>query len=179
LAENRLTTLVGEPTRTKNHYNNPTEIIGFKLDILGKRVNFRIGVGKGRARLADNVPLARTLCSKITDVVLKKTHSDGGHIPCRKGCSACCSHCLVPLSVPEALRFKEEIDAAPAYRRESVWGACLRAAQLILSQKLPKLFLHQTEISPARPVDLNLVSNWYTNLNLACPLSQQRCVFHL
>jgi len=29
--------------------------------------------------------------------------------------------------------------------------------------------MHQAEGSPARPVDLNLVSNWYTNLKLRCP----------
>ena len=71
---------------------------------------------------------------------------------------------------------REEIDAAPAYRRESVWGACLGVAQLILGQKLPKPFMRQAEVSPARPVDLNLVSNWYTSLKLRCPfLSNHVC----
>lgn len=45
-----------------------------------------------------------------------------------------------------------------------------------MSQKLPKPFIHQKEISPARPLDLNLVSNWYTSLKLRCPfLSNHIC----
>ena len=29
--------------------------------------------------------------------------------------------------------------------------------------------MRQTEVTPASPVDLNLVSNWYTSLKLRCP----------
>jgi len=151
-------------------YNHGTEVISLELDILGKEVNFRIGFGKGQARLADIVPLARTLCKKITDVVLESMRSDGGRIPCCRGCSACCSRCLVPLSVPETLRLKEDISAAPAYQRESMWRACLLAARRILSQKPPKPFIGQTEeVSTVSSVDLNLVSNWYASLKLPCP----------
>ena len=150
-------------------HNSGKKVIGLELDILGEALNFHIGVGKGLAKLADIVPLARALCDSITEVVVRRVCGEGNRIPCCKGCSACCKKCLVPLSVPEALRFKQEIDAAPAYRRESVWVACLRAARLILSQQPPKPFLHKTEVTPARPVDMNLVSNWYTSLNVSCP----------
>ena len=170
MAENLPTMVGGQSRGLGETYNHGTEVISLELDILGKKVNFRIGVGKGQARLADIVPLARTLCTKITDVVLDRMHSDGGHIPCCKGCSACCSRCLVPLSVPEALRLKEDIAAAPAYQRESMWRACLLAARSILSQRPPKPFMRRTaQASPGNPVDLNLVSSWYTSLKLPCP----------
>ena len=137
MAENPPTTVVPGAMGTGDTYNGGTEVIGLELDILGKEVNFSIGVGKGQAGLADIVPLARTLCAEITDVVLESIRSDGGLIPCCKGCSACCKPGLVPLSVPQALRLKEEISAAPAYRRESMSRACLLAARRILSQKPP------------------------------------------
>ncbi len=151
------------------NYTSGKKVIALEIDILGEALNFRISVGKERAKLSDIVPLARTLCDRITDVVVRSACGEGNHIPCGRGCSACCSRCLVPLSVPEALRFKEEIDAAPADRRESIWRACLQAARLILSLKLPKSFVYQTEVSPVGPVDLNILSNWYTSLELTCP----------
>jgi Fe-S-cluster containining protein len=151
-------------------YNSGTEVIGLELDILGKKVNFSIAVSKGRATLADIVPLARTVCTKITDIVVESIHSDGGRIPCRKGCAACCGPYLVSLSVPEALRLNEEISTAPQHQRESMWQACLLAARRILSQKPPDSFMQQpAETSPDAPVDLNLVSSWYTSLKLSCP----------
>ena len=169
----------GEPMGTGGIYTYDIEVIGFELDILGKKLNFRISVGKGQAKLADIVPLARTLCTKITDVMLQSIRSDGGHIPCRKGCPACCSY-LVPLSVAEALRLKEEISAVPAYRRESIWKTCLLASRQIFSQRPPKPFMCQTtETSPVSLFDLNLVSNWYKSLKLACPfLCNRLCTIY-
>ena len=154
---------------TGSRCHSGPELIGLKLDILGRQVDFRIRVWKDHARLSDIVPLARTLCTKITDTVVQSIHSDGGRVPCHKGCSACCSY-LVPLSVPEAFWLKEEVSAAPAHRRESAWRACLCAARHILSHKCPEPFTRETgETSLASPVDRNLVSSWYSNLRLACP----------
>jgi len=169
VAECFLTIARGGDSGASGTFKNSKKVIGLELDVHGETLNFRIGIGKDRAKLADIVPLARTLSNSITEVVVRRARNNGDRIPCEKGCSPCCSRYLVPLSVPEALRFKQEIDAAPAYQRESAWGACLRAAQLILSQKPPKSFMNQTEVSPTGSVDLNLVSNWYTSLKLRCP----------
>ncbi|MBN2594232.1 MAG: YkgJ family cysteine cluster protein [Sedimentisphaerales bacterium] len=150
-------------------YNSGKKIIGLELDILGESLNFCISVGKGRAKLADIVPLARTVCDKITEITIRRIRSNQGRIPCGKGCSACCRH-LVPLSVPEALRLKEEIDAAPVYRRELMLRACLRESRLILNHKLPKTLISQTtESSPVETVDLNLLSSWYRSFESTCP----------
>jgi Fe-S-cluster containining protein len=177
VAECIFTIAGGDDSGARGIYNSGKKVIGLDLDILGEALNFRIGVGKDRARLADIVPLARILCDRITDVVVRKKCGEGNHIPCRKGCSACCSRYLVPLSVPEALRLNEEIEAEPAYQRESILRACLRAARLILKQKPPKTLTLQIEqVYAVKSVDLYLVSNWYTSLKLACPfLYNQTC----
>jgi Fe-S-cluster containining protein len=146
------------------------KVIGLKLDVLGKTLSFHISIDKDRMKLADIVLPARTICDRIASVAVKKASSEGNHIQCRKGCSACCSRYLVPMSVPEALRFKEEIDMAPAYRRQYLWDSCLRAAHRILKRKPPEPLTYQTDApAPAKSVDLNLVSSWYANLKIACP----------
>jgi Fe-S-cluster containining protein len=150
--------------------SNVKKVIGLELVILGETLIFHIGIDKEKIKLADIVPPARVLCDRITEIILRRTSSDENYIPCSKGCSACCKRCLVPLSVPEALRFKEEIIAEPASRRESVWKACLRAAQLILKQRPPESLIDQTDASSLiQSVDIGIISNWYTSLNLACP----------
>jgi Fe-S-cluster containining protein len=173
VAENPSKTKARELTGTGESCS-ATEVIGLELDILGKKVNFSIAVSKGQATLADIVPLARSVCTKITDVVVESVCSDGGRIPCRKGCAACCARYLVPLSVPEAFRLKEEISAEPRCRRESIFRACLLATRRILSQKPPKQFTdRKTGPLLVGPIDLNLVSNWYKNLKLPCPFLQK------
>ena len=160
----------GSDSGASGRYTSGKKGIGLELDILGETLSFRIGVCKERARLADIVPIARTLCDIITGVVVARARSKGNHIPCGVGCSACCNRYLVPLSVPEALRFREEIHAAPAYRREYIWKSCLHSARLILKRKPPKSLMPRTEeVSAVKSVDLNLVSNWYSDLKLACP----------
>ncbi len=151
------------------------EVIGLELDIFGKEVQLSIGVGKGQASLADIVPLARTLSARIIAIVLENTRPDGDPIACSKGCSACCGRCLVPLSVPEAFRLMEDVSAVPGHRRESIWRNCLSAARRILSQEPPKPFTSPTaDTFAASPVDLNLVSDWYESLKLACPFLHNR-----
>ncbi len=169
MAENLPITVVGGP-KGAGACGRGTSIISLELNILDEWVDFHIGVGQGQARLTDIVPLARIVCTKITDVVVERIRKNGGHIPCCKGCSACCARNLVPLSVPEALLLREEISAAPGCRRELMRRACFLAARRILSQKPPRPFGGRTTgASPVSPADLNLVSSWYRSLKLACP----------
>ncbi|MHC4204875.1 MAG: YkgJ family cysteine cluster protein [Planctomycetota bacterium] len=174
MAEHVLTMAGGNNGGASGKYTRTQKVIGLEFDALGETLNFDIEVGIERAKLADIVPLARTLCTNITDIVVHQARSNGDRIPCDKGCSACCSRCLVPLSVPEALRFKEEIDAAPTYQREYILGACLKAARLILNQKPPKSFKRQTKDSQSKSVDLNHLSNWYMSMKLSCPFLYNR-----
>lgn len=170
MAENLLNTAGGKSGGPNVVYNSNADVIGLKLDILGKSVNLHVAVAKNQARLADIVPLARTLCAKITDVVVEYVLSNAGHIPCCKGCASCCARYLVPLSVPEALRLKEEISTAPKAQRESIFMDCLITTRRILSQRPPALSMdRKTEPSFIGHVDLNRLSDWYRSLKLPCP----------
>jgi len=130
--------------------------------------------------LADIVPLARTICSKITTVVLKSIHRNEGQIPCNKGCSTCCKRCLIPLSVPEAFRLNDEIEKAPIDKSHSIWKDCLNASRHLLTQNTTKKFINQLSVSAThKPASLNHISDWYSSLKLACPfLHQDICTIY-
>ncbi len=152
----------------------------FELNVLNTKVNFRIGIKENQASLADIVPLARTICTKICNIVLQNVNSNGGKIPCRKNCSAHCCRYLVPLSVPEALRLKKEISEAPPEKRELIWKGCLAASRHILINKPPRKLTHQSaKVSSNEQSDLNIISNWYRGLNLDCPfLHKNTCTIY-
>ena len=144
-------------------------IIGLELDILSEPACFHIGITKKEARLADIVPLVRTISAKITGTVVERIRREGGCIPCRRGCSACCSF-LVPMSIPEAFRLREEMLAVSKSYWRRMQRLSLSAAQCILKQKPPKSFMCQTTgASAGSSVEPKVVSNWYANLKLACP----------
>lgn len=151
-----------------------------KLDIFNEKINIQINIEKDRARLVDIVPLALSISTKINDVVIKNIRNNGEQISCYKGCSACCKCCLVPLSVPEAFRLKDEIDKAPAEKHNLTWRNCLIASHHLLTQKTTKKFLEQSAESLSNnPAHLNLISDWYSSLKLTCPfLHQDICTIY-
>jgi Fe-S-cluster containining protein len=151
----------------------PAKIIGLELDIFGEPASFNITAGPGQITMAEIVPVARTVCEKITGLATEKTRQEGGHIACRAGCCACC-HCLVPLSVPEALRLMQEVLNLPESRQKLVQRVWLLTARRILRKKPPQEVLDQ----PAEPAgdiapELTAVSNWYHGLKQACPFLRE------
>ena len=177
MIENPAKIMEVEPIGRDQNCDNDAEVIGLKIDILGKELNLSIAVGRGRSTLADIVPLARIVCERIADLVVESVQSDGADIPCRKGCAACCGPYLIPLSVPEVCRLNEEISTSSPRWREQIWQTSLLAARRILSQKPPETFIDQTEDrSLLGEEKLNLVSDWYASLKLSCPfLCNGRC----
>lgn len=161
-----------------SHPDNKT--IGMKLDIFNEKINIQINIEKDRARLADIVPLALSISTKINDLVIKNIQNNGQQIPCKKGCSACCKRCLVPLSVPEAFKLKDEVERAPTNLQNSINRNCIIASQHLLKQKSTKNFIgHLSDSNPENQVRLNNISDWYTSLNLACPfLHQDICTIY-
>ena len=177
MAEN-LPTAVLDASEGMSDLGSATSIIGLELNILGKTLNFRIGIAKRQARLADIVPVARTVCSKITDAAVESISRQGGSISCRKGCSACCSHYLVPLSIPEALRMREEVLAMPANRRVVVFQSCLDAAKRILDDT-PESFDLYSSTTAYTATQVSQLGRWYAALKLPCPfLSHGLCTIY-
>jgi len=167
-------TILSELEETKN--NSELEIIEFEIDILGKAVCFRIGVADKQARLPDIVPLARTISTKLALAVLDSLRKNGQSVPCRKGCSACCNY-LIPLSVPEVFRLREELLETPADYSRQILQSCLGRAERLLDNK-PPIFSLKNSSKSAR-AQISRIGKWYGGLKLTCPfLSDGLCTLY-
>ena len=157
---------------TGGAYNRNSDVIGLEIEVVGKELKFRVTADNNRITLADIVPLSRILSAEITTAVLENTHTKGDHVPCSKGCSACCGPYLVPLSVPEVFRLHQDISVTTGHNKDLFWRGCLHASRRILdsvSKKHPLL----------NPTDLKLIGCWYKSLRLTCPfLFNHECLIY-
>jgi hypothetical protein len=78
-------------------------LIESHVPYLGQVAVFRVAVPADPARLQDAAGLARAICDELVRRIIRGVEDAGGKITCSKGCGACCSSYLVPLTVPEAL----------------------------------------------------------------------------
>lgn len=126
---------------------------------LGESDGLTVSVWDGPARLSDVVPVAREVASRLA-------RSAGRHIAgtvtCVKGCSACCKY-LVPLSVPEAFRLIEDVQAMGAGRGDKTRTAFAGAADRLLRSRPP-------ELRQAHDSDAETIGRWYSGLDITCPL---------
>ncbi len=167
-------TLMKEPGKINNSYSNSVKTICFELDIFDQPVRFGISVAKKKIRLSDIIPFARKLSTKLALIVSDRLRSNGEFVPCCKGCSACCNY-LMPLSVPEAFRLREEILALPIKQRRKVVQLCLETAKIILNKKPEKFELAEFEETNSQ-IQINQLSKWYASFKFACPfLSDNLC----
>ncbi len=170
-------TTLGERNAAESNRDREVETLSLELDVLGEPVCFQISVARGSARLSDIAPLAQALSTKLALATLRGLRASGKCVPCRKGCSACCSY-LVPLSVPEAFRLSEELSAMPADKSRTLLQSSLDTARTILEQR-PREF----DMNGLAPADSGIRSNrlgtWYGGLKLRCPfLSDGLCVIY-
>jgi len=160
--------VLGGPDAAAGRDGCCTESFRFELDVFGRRVDFRVSAGRGQARLSDITPLARRLSSEIVLLVVEGLRRRGEYVACRKGCSRCCSY-LVPLSVPEAFRFREEVQSLLGERGRSVLRDCLNTAQKILNGGVTGSTLGE-ENGADGGMELKGVAEWYGGLGATCPL---------
>jgi Fe-S-cluster containining protein len=174
MIENTAVMILSKPDEINNNYGDVVKTICFELDILGRPARFSIYVAQKQARLSDIIPLARALSTKMAIMVLNRLRGNGKFVPCCKGCSACCNY-LIPLSVPEAFRLREEILVLPVEQRRTVFQSCLDTAKIILNEK-PKQFEITESAETSCQIQINEMGKWYASLKLACPfLSNNLC----
>jgi len=178
MIENLPITLLDNTGQTQNSSDCGAEIIELELDILGEPVHLRISAEQRQAKLADIVPMARRLSTRLALVMLGKLRENGKHVPCRKGCSACCSYCLIPLSVPEAFRLAEEVMAMPTDRGRAVMQSSLETARTMLAER-PAEFDFNESAETDYQAQISRLRGWCAGLQLACPfLSEHLCMLY-
>jgi Fe-S-cluster containining protein len=173
--EDSIITVVDATGACERESRGEGRVIRLVLDVLGEAVDLVIDVKDERARLADIVPLAREVSTKITDKVGEIARLNGATIPCGKGCSACCNY-LVPLSVPDVFRLKEEVLDMPLVRQLLIDQGCLSAARRVLAEQPPASFAEMATAAVAESAAelLSITSNWYADFELTCPFLCER-----
>ena len=138
--------------------------VQFELDTIGQ---FTISFVKGPAKLSDLVPMAHSLCEKLTKAAVEDLHGRGDKIACRKGCTHCCRY-LAPVSAAEAFYITDRICAMPAQRRRTILRSSLLSAGYIMDNK-ENLTVGESTKGESGHSRLENISNWYSELNLSCP----------
>jgi len=163
--------------RVAHHHDSSVKTLMFELDVLSEAATFYINVLPKSVRLSDLAVPARTLAMKISLLILNRLCKNGQYVPCRKGCATCCRY-LVPLSIPEVFRLREEVSAMPSDRRNAVLQTSLEAAGRILGN-IPKDFEGSGNIMGSEQVEMDQLSRWYTDLKLVCPfLRNNLCSYY-
>jgi len=169
-------TILDKPQESSDNNDCLGEIISFELEIAGKTIPFDINVTTEKATLADIVPLARKLASKLAITVRESIKEKGQSVPCRKGCCACCNS-LIPMSVPEVFRMSEELLLMPTETSNRILRDCIHTAEKILEKSRRTDCLK--DFSKNGKPRISQINKWYGELKLTCPfLSEGLCILY-
>lgn len=176
MTENQTITVLDNPQKASGSNSYVGEIVSFELEIAGKTIPFDIDVAAEKATLADIVQPARKLSSKLAIAVREGVKEKGQPIPCSKGCSACCNS-LIPLSVPEVFRMREELLVMPTEKSNQILKSCIHTAEKIL-EKTGRTDCLKDFSRNGKP-RISQINKWYGELKLTCPfLSEDLCMLY-
>jgi len=146
-------------------------LIESQAPYLGQAAVFRVAVPAGPARLQDAAGLARAICDDLVRRIIRGVQDAGGKITCAKGCGACCSSFLVPMTVPEALRLIEELQALPQRERRRLEPLFLRAERKLAESDLAGQMASLDPDDPASTaVQRELAGKWWSENRFPCPM---------
>ena len=177
MTESQTITVLDKHQETSSNYSRAGEIISFELEVAGKTVPFDIDVAAEKATLADIVPPARKLSSKLAIAVREGVEEKGQSVPCGKGCCACCNS-LTPLSAPEVFRMREELLVLPTETSNRILKSCIHTAERIL-EKMGRIDCLLKDFSKNGKPRISQINKWYGELKLTCPfLSESLCMLY-
>jgi len=145
--------------------------IRIELELLAEPLVVSASVPAGPIGLADIVPLAQTLCDRVVNRTVRHLEALGRKPSCGRACSACCRY-MIPISVPEAFRLRQDIASMPPPRRRQVEAHFGRNLSRII-QTWPAF----TDSAERADDDGSLhgLARWYSQLNIVCPLLVDDC----
>ena len=146
-------------------------LIESHVPYLGQVAAFRVAVPASPARLQDVAGLARAICDDFVRRIIRGVEDAGGKITCSKGCGACCSSYLVPMTVPEALRLIEELQALDQRERRRLEPLFLKAEQKLAETDLAGQMASLDPDDPAgTAAQRELAGKWWSENRFPCPL---------
>jgi len=150
------------------------DIIDVTIDVFSEPLRTYIAFRDCDAKLTDIVPVAYSLSDKLNEAVLSNLDRSGIGVSCHKGCSYCCYY-IMAVSPTEAFYLRNVIAGMPASRRESVLGLILKTVRQTVKEKTPFNNFEDWRKTVIRDSMLEEFSDWYRNLNLACPFLINDC----
>lgn len=177
MTENPPIILLSDSTVGSAQRDTIANVTQLELDILGEKVCFGIGIVERQARLQDIVPLARMVSAKIIETVRANLRQRGIAVPCRKGCVTCC-YFPVSLSIPEAFRLMEEVEAMPSELHADVMQRCWQLAVRLRQYLRERGFVNKySDGDTLIPWQMEAISDWYAAQEWPCPfLHNNVCV---
>ncbi len=146
-------------------------LIESQVPYLGQVAVFRVAVPTGLARLQDAAGLARAICDEFVRRIIRGVEDAGGKITCSKGCGACCSSFLVPMTVPEAMRLVEDLQVLPHRERRRLEPLFLQAERKLADSDLAGQMASLDPNDPASTVQQReLAGKWWSENRFPCPL---------
>ena len=146
-------------------------LIESHVPYLGQVAVFRVAVPADLARLQDVAGLARAICDELVRRIIRGVQDAGGKITCSKGCGACCSSFLVPMTVPEALQLIEDLQALPQRQRRRLEPLFLQAERKLAESDLAGKTASLDPNDPASTAaQRELAGKWWNENRFPCPL---------
>ncbi len=142
------------------------KVVDFSFEAAEQKISFAVNIMNEQATLADIVIPARKLSSKVAIAHRQTAAKHGQTVPCKKGCCSCCSS-LIPMSVPEAFRLREEFLEMPGEQSNKLLHNCIVAAEKIL-KKTEKEKCQHTFAQEGKQ-QITQINKWYSELGLVCP----------
>ncbi len=146
--------------------------VSIELGLFGRPLRLTATASDQPMRLADVVPLARSICDQVVHRTIEHIQAGGEAPSCHRGCGACCRY-IVPLSVPEAFRLHEDISAMPAEQRARAEELFAKAVTRIVQAGPPDIPTDETAQDDSGPA--NAMAQWYATLDMPCPLLIDQC----
>jgi Fe-S-cluster containining protein len=146
-------------------------LIESHVPYLGQVAVFRVAVPASSARLQDAAGLARAICDDFVRRIIRGVEDAGGKITCSKGCGACCSSFLVPMTVPEAIRLIEDLQALPQRQRRRLEPLFLKAERKLAESDLAGKMAALDPDDPAgTAAQRELAGKWWSENRFPCPM---------
>jgi Fe-S-cluster containining protein len=134
---------------TPSGENLPSRTVNVKLDGGDWEMNFRVQVSDGPVRIADMLPIARSISDAVVGASSQMVESAGEKISCTKGCGACCRY-LVAISQAEARSLHQLVEALPEPRRTVVRERFSAAKERLQAAGLIERLQHTEELDDAQ-----------------------------
>lgn len=139
------------------------------------------GPDESTIRPAELARIAMAAADAVADAARARAEAAGRSISCRRGCGACCRQ-LVPVSIPEALRISEVVEAMTEPLRSDVRRrfdeAVAAFARAGLLEELRSLADPLAEAARGAEAHYELARRYF-ELGIACPfLEEESCSIH-